>query len=100
MNERIKELAEQAREHARQYVIDCRTYGYYMEHNEEQVEFEKKFAELIVRGCTQLLFDESERLYTYSSECDNLRHSDEAELCAEKCMDNIKMIEEHFGVEE
>ena len=60
----------------------------------------EKFAELIVRECTGLLFDESERLYAYSSECDDMRHSDDAELCAEKCMDNIKMIEEHFGVQE
>ena len=60
----------------------------------------EKFAELIVRECTQLLFEESERLYTYSSECDNMRNSDEAELCAEKCMDNIAMIEKHFGNEE
>lgn len=59
-----------------------------------------RFAELIVRECTQLLFEESERLYTYSSECDNMRNSDEAELCAEKCMDNIAMIEKHFGNEE
>lgn len=59
-----------------------------------------EYAELIIQECTQLLFAESERLYAYSSECDNLRHSDEAELCAEKCMDNIKMIEEHFGVEQ
>jgi len=54
MNERIKELAEQAREYARQHVADCRTYGYYMEHNEEQVQFEKKFAELIVQECAGL----------------------------------------------
>ena len=59
----------------------------------------EKFAELIVRECTQLLFEESERLYSYSSECDNMHDSDEAELCAEKCMDNIVMIEKHFGVE-
>lgn len=60
----------------------------------------KEFTELIVQECTGLLYEEAERLYTYSSECDNMRDSDEAELCAEKCMDNIKMIEKHFGVEE
>jgi hypothetical protein len=58
-----------------------------------------KLAELIVRECTQLLFDESERLYGYSSECDNMRESEEAELVAEKCIDHIEMIEKHFGVE-
>lgn len=61
--------------------------------------YEEKFAELIINECTQLLFAESERLYAYASECDIMRHSDEAELCAEKCMDNVTMIEEHFGVE-
>ena len=59
---------------------------------------QKKFAELIIAECTGLLFDESERLYAYSSECDDMRHSDDAELCAEKCMDNIKMIEEHLHI--
>jgi len=72
----------------------------YKGHELEVAEHMEKFAELIVAECTQLLFTESERLYTYSSECDNMRDSDEAELCAEKCMDNITMIEEHFGVEE
>jgi hypothetical protein len=60
----------------------------------------EKFAELIVRECSNLLFDESERLYAYSSECDNMRESDEAELVAEKCVDLITMIEKHFGVKE
>jgi hypothetical protein len=62
--------------------------------------FLAKFAELIVQECAQLLFAESERLYSYSSECDNMHDSDEAEVCAEKCIDNIKMIEQYFGVEE
>ena len=87
MNERIKQLAEQAYTHARQYIDD-----------KTQIEFEKKFAEMIVRECTGLLFDESERLYGYSTECDNMRESEEAELVSEKCVDLITMIEEHFGV--
>ena len=67
---------------------------------ETQVNFMEKFAELIVSECTSLLFDESERLYGYSTECDNMRESDEADLVAEKCVDLITMIEQHFGVEE
>jgi hypothetical protein len=86
MNERIRELAEQAEFSARDLHIQNDNF--------------QKFAELIIQECTQLLFDESERLYAYASECDNMRNSDDAEMCAEKCMDNIKMIEEHFGVEE
>jgi hypothetical protein len=81
MNERIRELAEQA--------------GYDMDMQQHQ-----KFAELIVRECSNLLFDESERLYAYSTECDNMRESNEAELVAEKCVDFITMIEEYFGVKE
>lgn len=61
MNERIKELTEQAREYARQYVAHCRTYGYYMEYNEEQLQFESKFAELIVRECANFT-DHAEEL--------------------------------------
>lgn len=57
------------------------------------------FAESIIKECTTLLFDESERLYEYSTECDNMRESEEAEVVAEKCVDLITMIEEHFGVE-
>jgi hypothetical protein len=59
----------------------------------------KKFAELIVRECTQVLFAEAERLNGLSSEETNLAISDDLESCAEKCMDNIVRIEEHFGVE-
>ena len=57
------------------------------------------FAGKIIAECTSLLFDESERLYAYSSECDNLSESEEAEVVAEKCMDMIRMLESHFGVE-
>jgi hypothetical protein len=51
MNERIKELAVQAKEYARSHVADCRRFGYYMEYNEYELRFEKKFAELIVKEC-------------------------------------------------
>ena len=90
MNERIRELIKQAMESTGVEGLG----GCYMELNPE------KFAELIVRECTSLLFKESERLYAYSSECNDIRHSDEAEICAEKCIDLITMIEEHFGVTE
>ena len=55
MNERIRELAEQARKYARDYVAECKHYGYYMEHNEYELRFEGKFAELIVRECIGIL---------------------------------------------
>ncbi len=93
MNERIKELIGRCTTKSTSY-FDGRG-------NVTETYFNKeKFAELIVRECTQLLFAESERLYAYSSECDNMRYSEDAEVCAEKCMDNILMIEKHFGVEQ
>ena len=68
MNERIKELAEQAKQYAREYVAECKHYGHYMEHNEYDIRFEEKFAELIVRECIdinkqELAFNAFERLF-------------------------------------
>ena len=57
MNELIRELAGQARDHARRYVAECRHYGYYMEHNEYEVQFTEKFAELLIKRCGQVLVD-------------------------------------------
>ncbi len=54
MNERIKELSSRARDYAREYVADCKQYGYYMEHNEYDLQFEDKFAELIVQECAEI----------------------------------------------
>jgi hypothetical protein len=53
---------------------------------------------LIIAECTQVLFAEAERLNGLSSEETNLIISNDLESCAEKCMDNIVRIEEHFGV--
>jgi hypothetical protein len=87
MNERIRELAAQA---TKQY-----SPTYYTQ------EWIQGFAELIVQEFSNLLWEESERLYEYSTECDDNSHeSDEAELVAEKCVDLIKMVEKHFGVKE
>jgi hypothetical protein len=84
MNERIQQLAEQARKYARDYVADCKHYGHYMEHNELEVKFEEKFAELIVRQCASISYRES---------C----YSDPENVMG---FDIAKKIEEHFGVEE
>lgn len=54
MNERLKELAEQARQYASDYVANCKHYGYYMEHNEHNVKFEEKFAELLIKETIQI----------------------------------------------
>lgn len=55
MHERIQELSSQARDYASEYVADCKRYGYYMEHNEYDLRFEAKFAELIVKEYEQFL---------------------------------------------
>jgi hypothetical protein len=87
MNERIKELISKAIEAIPDHVdFDL------------PKEFTEKFAELIIAECTQVLFAEAERLNGLSSEETNLAISDDLESCAEKCMDNIVRIEEHFGV--
>jgi hypothetical protein len=94
MNERIQELAEQARQYANSMYpsgLDIPKWG---------PAYHEKFAELIVSECTQVLFAEAERLNGLSSEETNLRTSDHLESCAEQCMDNIVRIEEHFGVAE
>ena len=54
MNDRVRKLSEQARKYASDYVADCKHYGYYMEHNEYDLQFEEKFVELIVRECMEL----------------------------------------------
>jgi ethanolamine utilization protein EutP (predicted NTPase) len=81
MNERIQELSSQARDYASEYVADCKRYGYYMEHNEYDLRFEAKFAELIVRECQ----------FAIVSRTDLPKHE-------RKLYNNV--LKEHFGVEE
>lgn len=54
MNERVQELAAQAHEYARNYVEDCKTYGHYMDSDELEQQFERKFAELLIRECASI----------------------------------------------
>ena len=71
MNERIKELVEQAQKHSREYVED-----------EVETQFHKKFAELIVRECANIDFRHKVGLST----------DDDFEIS--------RLIKQHFGVEE
>jgi hypothetical protein len=91
MNERIKELILQSVT----FRLDPDSECYEAQVCPEDLE---SLAELIIAECTQVLFDEAERLNGLSSEETNLIISDDLESCAEKCMDNIVRIEEHFGV--
>ena len=90
MNERLKELLEEATE----VCDDWKTGG------SQRLVDHKMFAELIVQECCQYLKNEAERLYSLSaSERDPVFQSN-FELCAEKCYDNIQGLKEHFGVKE
>ena len=91
MNERIRELAEQA---------DI-VFGFY-NNNEVLCSANdiSKFAELIVQECRKYLESEAERLYALSAQESNPNFQSNFEICAEKCYDNIQGLKEHFGVEE
>ena len=83
MNERIRELAEQADEYARGQSILYDTW---------KKIYSKKFAELIVRECVQLALAEKQRY-------GNISHRDMTECAV--AMDNYQLLlKEHFGVEE
>jgi hypothetical protein len=88
MNERIKELAKEA---ARE-MNETGTYS--------EPKFQEKFAELIVQECGNVLFDESERFSALYSEEDDWQSAEEYEIRSNQCIDNIAVIEKHFGVEE
>ena len=60
----------------------------------------KKFAELIVAELSMVLFDESERLSGLYSEEANWQSAEEYEIRSNQCIDDITLIEKHFGVEE
>jgi hypothetical protein len=57
-----------------------------------------KFAELIIRECVNVLREESERLYKLSAEEKDEVFASNYEICAEKCVDNVEALKEHFGV--
>ena len=80
MNERIKELAEQARKHASEYVED-----------EVEMQFHKKFAELIVRECAKKIQIHKTRI---QANAEYMRGHNDA------CDDAVSIIKKHFGVEE
>jgi hypothetical protein len=92
MNERIQQLAEQATSIIEMVGPQGYTSSY--------ANFDReKFAELILLECTQVLFNESERLYELSTEEPGWQNSQDYEMCAENCMDNITALERHFGIE-
>ena len=89
MNERIRQLVRQAGLDDADFPIE----------NWDNVPLEK-FAELIVRECARILFDESEILIELSSTEANPKLAEAYESCHYQCIDDIAIIETHFGVEE
>ncbi len=61
--------------------------------------FNLEFARLIVKECADILMKESERLYKLESEETDELFARDFEVCAEKCVDNVVALKEHFGVE-
>jgi tRNA A37 N6-isopentenylltransferase MiaA len=55
MNERIKELLDWAKDHARIYVIECELANIPVVQEEYDRRFQEMFAELIVRECVEKL---------------------------------------------
>lgn len=51
MNNRLEQLAKQARQYADSYVSECKHYGQLQVITEFERQFEKQFAELIVQDC-------------------------------------------------
>jgi hypothetical protein len=100
MNERIRELADQARKYAHDYVADCKHYGHYMEHNELEVKFEEKFAELIIKKCMDIAKQvENEKFEVSGSAEPEYRKgiNDGRRNAAWGIKNRMKL---HFGVEE
>jgi hypothetical protein len=89
MNERIRQLAEQAGA----VFTDVHAVSLL----DDEIE---KFAQLIVRECTGVLFDEAERLFQFYSDESNWISAEEYEIASDQCINNMALIENHFGVEE
>jgi hypothetical protein len=86
MKERIRELAKQAT-----------TIEYGVDNGFDRVTFDQeKFAELIIQECSNVLMKESERLYKLVSEEKDELFARDFEVGAEKCLDNVEALREHF----
>jgi hypothetical protein len=94
MNERIRELAKKSG-----FVLwqdESWNPGNVVDWSSDYDAELEKFAELIVRECFDVLMKESERLHKLESEeKDDLRARD-FEVAAEKCVDNVEALREHF----
>jgi hypothetical protein len=83
MNERITQLVEQARKYASEYVED-----------EVEMQFHKKFAELIVRECADVIQKEVSMKYKDGGETEEFMGGHYAGSLLARAK-----IKQHFGVE-
>ena len=91
MNERIKQLAEQANE------LDYKTFDEYNHQTVQHYKFNKeKFAELIVRECADLFVD---RRYMVLNPLEPFA-DERVRVMKAHDKDTVKTIKKHFGVEE
>ena len=86
MNERIKELAEQAEEYTG--LKHNNAYWRLLDDMQEDLTWREKFAELIVRECAQ----------AFEAEVDTWKQMDPYQGSIKR--QGAKEIKEHFGVEE
>lgn len=54
MNKLTKQLSSEAAEYARRYVEECEAYGYWMEDNEYDIQFQNKLLELFAVECVKV----------------------------------------------
>jgi len=87
MNERLKQLAKQA---------GAGEWGDSVIPAMMNIE---KFAELIVQECIGYLNTEANRLKKLAESEHRTEFKEDFFSCADKCLDNIRGLKEHFGVE-
>ena len=93
MNERIKQITGQ--------VLDEIVPETWVALGYDKIkEIQFRTAQLIVAELSMVLFDESERLSGLYSEEANWQQAEEYEIRSNQCIDDITLIEKHFGVEE
>lgn len=98
MNERIWQLQGQAKVLAEE-IVNQRKYDDYMEYKQSLMDQTmNKFAELIVQECINYLDSETNRLTELALIEQNADYKENFTLGAEKCLDNIQGIKDHFGV--
>lgn len=101
MNDLIIKLAETANAHAREHIEECNYYGYYVEHNEYELRFNAKFAELIVKECCHQLILQGQawELFSKNPLPGHENNSSAALFAAHRLQeDAVDVIKEHFGL--